>query len=186
MFKLLLGGAAVATVLLLSQPTKAAIISDLGINPTSTAGAFSASVGGGAFETQHTFQLVGGPQFVTIASATNVYPNATDFIVNFAAALWNTGANGIVNDGDDQLVLGPVAATPCLLVPNCQIVSGSALLNPGNYYLEFTGLGGGTSGYGGNLAVSAVPGPAMAGGLPGLVAAALGFLGWHRSRRRPL
>jgi len=177
MFKLAL----MASALLLAWPAEAAIIGDLGINPSSAQGRFSNSPGGGAFEDQYTFQLVGGPQFLTIGSVTNVYPNATDFIANFTAAVWSVGADGIVNNGDDIAVIGPVNAGPCALVPSCQIASGSALLDAGSFYLEFTGIGGGTSGYGGNLSVAQVPGPILGAGLPGLVLLLAGLL---RCRRR--
>ena len=58
----------------------AAVVDNLGINPTSATGDFSSGLlgingtGAGAFTDQVLFQLVGGPQFLTIASATNVYP----------------------------------------------------------------------------------------------------------------
>ena len=57
----------------------------------------------------------------------------------------------VVNTGDDVAVIGPINAGACPIIPNCQFAAGSALLIPGSYYLEFTGTGGGTSGYGGNL-----------------------------------
>jgi hypothetical protein len=162
----------------------AVIIANLGVNPTSAQGDFSNSPGGGSFEDQFTFQLVGGPQFLTIASVTNVFPNPTDFITNFMASVFTTGADGIVNNADDVGVIGPVAATSCLLVPNCQGAAGFANLNPGSYYLEFTGSGGGTSGYGGNISTFVVPGAIAGAGLPGLVIACGGLLALARRRRR--
>ena len=178
MFKL----AFVAGALLLAWPAQAAIIADLGINPTSAQGAFNNSVGGGAFEDQFTFQLVGGPQFFTIGSVTNVFPSPTDFITSFEAAVWTAGADGIVNNGDDALVIGPVAATACPNTANCQFAAGAAVLAAGNYYAELTGIGGGTSGYGGNIAV--VPGPILGAGLPGLLVMLLGLFGFGRWRKR--
>jgi hypothetical protein len=175
---------AACAVFLATVPASAAIIANLGVNPTSAQGAFNNAPGGGAFEDQFTLQLVGGPQFLTIASVTNVFPNATDFITNFTAAVWSVGPDGIVNNGDDVAVIGPVAATACLLVPNCQGAAGGALLDPGNFYLEFTGIGGGTSGYGGNIATVQVPGPIIGGGLPGLLLAIGALIGWHRRRAR--
>jgi len=180
MTKLLFGIALM--LFLIPQATHGAIVADLGINPTSSQGAFSSDPGGGAFEDQFTFQLVGGPQFLTIGSVTNVFPDATDFITNFQAAVWTVGADGIVNNADDQIVIGPVVTTPCPTVPSCQIASGSAVLDPGNFYLEFTGVGGGTSGYGGNLATFAVPSPILGAGLPGLILLLGGMLGWRRFR----
>ena len=130
MFKLLLASSALATVLVLSQPTKAAIIADLGVNPASAQGDFSNSVGGGAFKDQFTFQLAGGPLHITIANVTNVFPAPTDFITNFTAGVWSVGLDGIVNNADDVPVLGPVAATQgCGPIANCQFAAGTAILN---------------------------------------------------------
>jgi hypothetical protein len=179
MRKILLAAAALVATL---APGNAAIIADLGINPTSSQGDFSNSVGGGLFSDQYTFQLVGGPQFITIASVTNVFPQPTDFITNFTASIFaDFGAPGV--GGGDVLVLGPTVAQACI-IPNCQVVAGSALLNPGNYFASINGTGGGTSGYGGNLATAPVPGPIAGAGIPGLIMAAGGLLGFNRFRKR--
>jgi hypothetical protein len=85
-----------------------------------------------------------------------VFPNPTDFITNFSGSLFQQV--GAVGGGDDILVIGPVAATANCGV-DCQGFGGNAILTAGNYYLDISGIGGGTSGYGGNLSVSvsAVP-----------------------------
>lgn len=160
----------------------AAVIRDLGVNTTSATGQFSNSVGGAAFDDFYTFQLVGSPLFVTFASATNDFVNPSDFITNFSGQLFQqVGAPG---GGDDVPVSPPVAAVACPTNPTgCQILAGSALLAAGNYYLELTGIGGGTSGYGGNLTTaSVVPIPGLALAVP---FGALG-LGWLARRRRQL
>lgn len=184
MMKLLLGSAAVATALLLAQgESRSAIIANLGVNPTSSQGDFSNAPGGGAFSDQFTFQLVGGPQFVAIGSATNVFANSGDFITGFAGQLFQDfGAPGA--GGGDVPIDVPFAAIPCATAPgSCQVLAGSAVLDPGNYFLQITGFGGGTSGYGGNLATLAVPASPMGGGLGGLVAALGGLFGWRRWRK---
>jgi hypothetical protein len=169
-------------LLALASGANAAIIADLGVNPSSAQGDFSNSPGGGAFSDQYTFQLVGGPVFFTIASVTNVFPNVTDFITGFTASVWlDLGAPGV--GGGDVLTIGPNAAVACPIVPNCQFIAGSGLLDPGNYFLQFTGTGGGTSGYGGNLSTFAVPGPALGAGLPALLGG-LSLIGFNYLRRR--
>jgi hypothetical protein len=165
------------------SPASAATISNLGVNPTSASGAFSNTVFGGLFTDDYLFQLVGGPQFITIASATNVFPQASDFITNFAASVFSYGANNIyeAGGGDDVSVIGPVLASlGCGPIPNCQGLAASAILGVGNYYAQISGTGGGTSGYGGNIAVAPVPiPPALA-----LFATAIaGLVGLRRRRK---
>lgn len=177
MKKLLL---ATVAALALSGPAAAAVVRDLGVNTTSATGQFSNSVGGATFDDYYTFQLVGAPLFVAFASATNDFIDPTDFITNFTGQLFQqVGAPG---GGDDIPVSTAVAAVACPTNPTgCQILAGSALLGAGNYFLELTGIGGGTSGYGGNLTTaSVVPAPAMGAG----ILPVLGALAWFSRRRR--
>ena len=168
-----------AALMALAIPANAAVVANLGVNPTSAQGDFSNSVGGANFADQYTFQLVGSPQFVTITSATNVYPNPTDFITNFSGSVFQQV--GAVGGGDDILIFGPQLATACILQPSCQVLAGSGILAAGSYYLQISGIGGGTSGYGGNLAVAPIPIPgALALFATGLVG--LGALGWRKNK----
>jgi opacity protein-like surface antigen len=171
----------------LSAPASADVVADLGINPTSATGSFNHSLGAlvGAFDNQLTFQLIGAPQFVTIASVTNVFPSAGDFITGFTGAVFNT-VDGIIGNGNDLAVIGPVAATlGCGIGSDiCQGFAGAALLDAGAYYLDISGTAGGSSGYGGNLAVAAVPGPVAGAGIPGILAGGLALIGLMRRRRK--
>ena len=174
----------VAAAMLLSAalPGKAEVI-NVGVNPTSATGHFSNDVGGGAFTDQITFQLVGGPLFLSFASATNDFLTSADFITNFAAQLFLQV--GAIGGGDDTPVSGLVNAVACPTSPaGCQILAGSAILNPGNYYLNITGIGGGTAGYGGNLTTFAVPGPMVGAGIPGLIVMCAGLVALARRRRQ--
>lgn len=176
--------ATTALALTMAAPAHATII-NVGTNPTSASGHFSNNVGGGVFSDQITFNLVGGPQFVTFASATNDFIVATDFITAFTGQLFNAGPNLVPGGGDDFAVNPPVNAVPCPQNPSgCQILAGSAILGVGSYFLDITGTGGGTAGYGGNITTSAVPGPIAGAGIPGLIAGGLILLGLVRTRRR--
>jgi hypothetical protein len=180
---------AAAALLALTAPARADIVTSLGINPTSGAGAFAntnpgTGLGGsGSFADIYTFELAGGPQFLTIASVTNTFASADQFIASFTGAVVNDGPNGVPGGGDDFAVIGPVAAIQCLLVPDCQGFAGSALLPAGNYYLLLLGDAGIDSGYGGNLSVAAVPGPVAGAGIPGLLLAIAGIWGFTRRRQ---
>lgn len=160
--KLLLASAALVA---LTSTGNAAIVGNLGVNPTSSSGAFSnQNLPTGSFADQWTFQLV-GQQLLTIGSATNVYPQPTDFITNFNGSVFNIVGTIDANpgSGDDVLVLGPATAVPGNCGVDCQVFGGSAILDAGNYYLNIAGIAGSTAGYGGDLAVisvAAVPEPA--------------------------
>jgi len=172
MKKLLL---ATVALVALALPADAVVVT-LSNNPTSATGNFQLAPGGGPFEDQVQFGLT-GPATITIANATNTYANnATDFISNWVAAIYSAGVDQIVNNADDQLLFGPQAAQACAIVQDCQFVGGSGTINgAGLYYAEFTGTGGGTSGYSGNISTFAtvvpIPGALwlFGSGLAGLV-----------------
>lgn len=145
---------AAVALLALSLPGKAATITSFGDDPTSASGAFNHSLGAlvGFFSDQYTFHLTQSAT-LTIASVTNVFAQASDFI---------TGFNGSVIAGTPALpgatVIGPVlASSPCGFILNCQGFAGSAILAAGDYFLNIEGFANGTSGYGGNLATFATP-----------------------------
>lgn len=185
MRKLLLAATA---LLALTTASNALVVTDLGNNPNSATGHFSNSVLGTTFDDQYTFRLINFPAFISFASATNDFIAATDFITNFTGQLFNSGANGLPGGGDDVAVGPLVNAIACPTNPiGCQVLAGSAILGPGNYFLDVSGVGGGTSGYGGNLTTApiAVPGPIVGAGIPGLLAACFGMFGlrtWRRKR----
>jgi hypothetical protein len=177
--KTILGLLSTVALLTLAVPAQAqTIVANLGTNPTSGSGAFSNSVGGASFDDAYTFQLIGSPSFFTFASATNDFAQASDFITGFTGQLFSQV--GSVGGGDDIAVSAPVFAQAC---PGgsgfCQVLAGSAVLAAGDYYLELTGQGGGTAGYGGNLTTLAVPGPLAGMGLVPLFGAV-----WLVRRRR--
>jgi hypothetical protein len=159
MRKLLLAGVA---LLALTTTSQAAIVGDLGVNPTSSQGAFAnQNLPTGAFADQWTFQIVGN-QLLTIASATNVYPNPVDdFITGFNGAVYQIVGSVDANPGtgDDILRFGPKFATPDNCDAGCQVFGGSGLISTGNYYLNIAGSAGITAGYGGDLAVITSPVP---------------------------
>ena len=181
--KLLLTTAALAAM---TTAGHAAVVGDLGINPTSSAGAFSnQNLPTGAFADQWTFQL---------ARCRTVYhhclgdqrlprrPETSDFITNFNGSVFRNRRGRRRQSRfwrDDTLVLGPAFGGPGCGA-NCQIFGGSAILPIGNYYLNIAGNAGSTAGYGGNLAaVAAVPEPAT-WAMMLLGFAGVGFMAYRR------
>ncbi len=181
--------AGLAALAVMSLPAQAVIVGNFGINPTSAQGDFSNDPNGplgGIFFDQYLFQLVGGPQFVTIASATNTFatggitgPNG---IQNFTGAVYQVvGAPDVLPGGDDILRFGPTAATLCGS-GLCQFFDTTGILNAGSYYLALAGNAGLTAGYGGNLSVadvSQVPVPGavwLFGSVLGIVGAVKAFV----------
>src|SRR5215831_1148390 len=89
----------------------AAVITDLGLDPTSAGGAFSHSLGNSivGFDDQYLFQL-DHPMTLTIASVTNVFAQPSDFIASFQGAVFQVG--------NPAPFLGPVlASSPCPGIP---------------------------------------------------------------------
>ena len=158
--------ALLGATLALASPANAAFVNTLGNNPTSSTGHFSNSVNGATFVDDFTFSLSGASQFVAFASATNDFAvtGGPDFIANFTGQLFSFGADLVPFTADDVAASAVATPHPCADNPgNCQALSGNAILAAGGYYLQFTGTGGGTAGYGGDLttaAVAAVPEPA--------------------------
>jgi len=155
---------ATATLLAMSTASNAAVIANLGPDPTSSTGLFNQPNASGSFDDQVLFSLSNPTQNFVIAGVQNVFAQPTDFISGFSAAVYNYGANGIfegtaVGNGDDFAVIGPTGPSPCQFLPNCQIIAGSANLAGGLYYVEINGTGGTTAGYNGGVATVAVPGP---------------------------
>jgi hypothetical protein len=176
--KRLLGSAALI-LLLGTGYANAAVIDNLGVNPTSAQGNFQNAPGAGAFTDQVLFDLVGGLNHITIASATNTFASATDLIAGFTGSIYRIV--GAIGGADDVLVIGPAPATPnCGAF--CQGFGGSGILPTGSYYAQISGVAGSTAGYAGNIstAVNAVPIPAA---LP-LFGTALGGLLLLRRRHR--
>jgi len=193
MKKLLFAAVALAA---LSLPANANTIVNLGTNPVSGQGAFSnndpgsvilpaispqaggsgLSSLGGAFVDTYNFLLT-MPQTLTIAFATNTFAGgAPQFIAGFSGAILNAS---------NQIVLGPQPSSSCAGVPDCQVFGGSAVLGPGAYHLNISGVAGVDAGYGGNLSTTAlaVPGPIAGAGIPGLVAAFGVGMAWYRRRK---
>jgi len=143
-------------------PANAAIF-NLGANPTSATGDFSnGNLPTGAFSDQYRFQLTGSSTYITFASATNDYVDASNFIGNFTGQLFQqVGAVG-PGGGNDIAIGSAVSAVGCPGNPGgCQILAGAETLASGNYYLQISGNAGVDAGYGGNLTtVGAVPEPA--------------------------
>jgi len=174
--------AAAALLGMSMAPASAVTIGNLGVNPTSAQGNFeSASAAGGSFTEEVLFALAGGPLHLTIASVVNTFAAASDFIANFSASVWSYGDDGLLLTADDIEVIGPVPAGPCQ-VPNCQGMAGSAILDVGSYYAQFTGIGGATAGYAGNISTSEVPIPAALPLFGGVLAAWGGVTAWKRRR----
>jgi hypothetical protein len=176
---------AIAALLATSVAANSAVIQNFGTDPTSATGAFNHSLGtlSGAFDDQYTFTL-DHTLNLTIASVTNVFAQSSDFITLFNGSVVFEGADGVIGGGDDVTVIGPVFASACVLVPNCQGFAGSAILGPGNYFLDIAGIANGTSGYGGNLATFATDETPLPGAL-WMFAGGLGLLGlFGRDRRK--
>jgi hypothetical protein len=159
--KKLLFATSILALVAMSAGAKADTLTPLGINPTSGAGAFAntnpgtGGGGSGLFADIYTFELV-GTQVLTIAFATNTFASGDpQFITNFRGSVINDGPDNAPGGGDDIVVIGPVAATACIGIDNCQGFGGSKVLPGGEYYLLIAGDAGVDAGYGGNLSTFA-------------------------------
>jgi hypothetical protein len=185
MKKLLLAAAALVA---LALPAQSAVIGTFGINPTSAAGAFSNDPNGpgvgGVFFDQYLFNLVGGPAFVTVTTASNTFAiggiTGPFGIQGFTGAIYEiVGAVDPLPGGDDILKFGPQVASLCGS-GLCQQLDGVGLMLPGSYYLAIAGNAGILAGYGGNLSVAETPLPAAVW----MFGSALGIGGMILRRRR--
>ena len=181
MRKTLLMAAAVSFIAA-AVPAQAAVITNLGLDPTSAGGHFSNTLGtlNGAFDDQYTFTL-DHMMTLTIASVTNVFASPSDFITNFeGSVVEGTPPPGTLGN---VTVIGPVMATlGCGVITNCQGFAGSAILGAGTYFLDISGIANGSSGYGGNLATFAAATPLPAA-LP-MFLGGLGVMGLLARRKR--
>jgi hypothetical protein len=181
MRKLVLAAAALFALAGTAQAAQFTIVTP---DPTSVTGNFALTPGSGPFTDQVIFSLTRSATF-TIANATNTFAAPGDEILNWQASIWDSGVDQIVNNADDFILFGPQAAQACGVTPNCQIVGGSGVItHAGRFYAELTGTGSGTSGYAGNISTTAVPGPIVGAGIPGLIAACGLLIGLARRRRQ--
>jgi LPXTG-motif cell wall-anchored protein len=180
MRKLLLAAAAVFALSGAAQAQT--VVANLGTNPNSATGTFNHAVFGATFQDIYQFSLDGpAPAHITFGTAENTFTNDTDFITGFVGQLFRQ-IGGVAGDGNDIPVNPPTFAQGCPTNPaGCQVLSGTAILANGDYYLDLRGTGGGTSGYSGSVTTLAVPGPILGGGLPALLGLA-GFTFWRRRR----
>ena len=132
-----------AALLALLVPARAAVVDDLGVNPTSSNGAFSnRNLPTGSLSDQYTFQLIGAPQFVRLPTC--IRRPVTSSPTSKAPYL---KLSGLLAALMTFWVLGPALAVPGNCGANGQVFGGSATLDPGNYYLNITGFAGSTAGY---------------------------------------
>ena len=186
MRKLLLAATALAGLALTAPAQAQTVIANLGTNPNSATGTFNHAVFGATFQDIYQFSLDGpAPAHITFGTAENTFTNSTDYITGFVGQLFQQ-VGGVAGDGNDIPVNPPTFAQGCPTNPaGCQVLSGTAILANGDYYLQLTGTGGGTSGYSGSVTTLAVPAPtAGLGALPLLTL--LGWLGWRWRREDQL
>src|SRR4051812_34564778 len=153
MRKLLLAATALAGLALTAPAQAQTVVQNLGTNPNSATGTFNHAVFGTTFQDVYQFSLDGpAPAHITFGTAENTFTSSTDFITGFVGQLFEqVGAIG-PGGGADIPVNPPTFAAGCPTNPGgCQVLSGTAILANGDYYLQLTGTGGGTSGYSGSV-----------------------------------
>jgi hypothetical protein len=163
------------------------VIADLGTNPNAVSSLpFVKDAPTTTFNDGFTFTLSGLPLHTVSGVASSTYADLASFIQNFQVSVWSDGTDGIAGTADDVKVLGPASPSVVPPPPGSQFASVAGTLANGGYYFEVQGVGSTNTSFNGSVdtAVAAVPGPIVGAGLPGLILASGGLLGWWRRRQK--